>query len=282
MAIAPLTYIGPGTWPFWQGELWALPHIPEASRLSPITFHAAIEAVSPNPFAWMTTYPASPSQSQAWTRPFSLHLVDEWDEGPIFECVGTVTFSASELRPPGEPYPTVVAVGDYSWPHSVVSLTVEYLDLDPDPVGAIRVTKTVEGAELLDLIGVSFPIDIEGAGDVETVTPTVLYPGTIEPVTVALDAGLELTFSEDTQDLPTTIGGRPARWLEPIIDPPELTVVSETTLDVSVINRVTFPGGSWPLRQRQSLIGAGSWPVRQRQNGGHPGSWPLRQRQDGT
>ena len=42
------------------------------------------------------------------------------------------------------------------------------------------------------------------------------------------------------------------------------------------------PAGVWPLRQRQSLIGAGSWPVRQRQSGGHPGSWPLRQRQDGT
>lgn len=40
--------------------------------------------------------------------------------------------------------------------------------------------------------------------------------------------------------------------------------------------------GLYPLRQRQSLIGAGSWPLRQRQNGAHSGSWPLRQRQIGA
>ena len=40
-------------------------------------------------------------------------------------------------------------------------------------------------------------------------------------------------------------------------------------------------GGSWPLRQRQTLTGTPGWPLRQRQNGAHSGSWPLRQRQSG-
>ncbi|MBF0721390.1 hypothetical protein [Sanguibacter inulinus] len=164
----------------------------------------------------------------------------------------------------------------------ISSVTLTYTaEEDPGDAGTIELTKNVEGADLRDLTGVGFPVFARNDREEVIGFPEVTWRGELEPVQIVISRGL-VTFEEQLDGLPTTIGNRRARWREPIFDPPFVEVNPGGIYPVTVTNRVTYPGGMWNTRQRQGATGVtGGWPLRQRQNGGATGSWPLRQRQTG-
>lgn len=281
MPVAPLTYSGLGSWPSNSGEIWNMPALPPGAWSYPIRFSGTIRTSTYRPLLSLSLVPGLSAPATApHYAPIPLFDLTEdvpWEHGWTDLSFGVTTFPT--------PRPTQVAIfrnGAAAWPHQVLSLTVEYTDPGGGGgAGEVRLTKVVEGVDLADLIGTRFEVTADAGSEAMTTHLEVVEPGTILSETIALSSGLVVTFSENMDLLPTVIGGKAARWAEAVFTPPSVTVVEDSTIDVMVWNRVSFPGGMWPLRQRQSLIGAGAWPLRQRQNGAHSGSWALRQTQTG-
>lgn len=274
---APMT--GNAGWD--QGFLYAIPPLPESAWAYPMRVDMYLEQSyylnRASCEAYLMRTPGTTNNGWPAT------LFGQFNFDDTFGYINLVQGNYGPM-----PAPTYLGLlnsgGSFTRDHVRISgVTLTYTSPEgPSDNGTIEFQKLVKGADLNDLVNVAFMLTARNELEEATIGAQVSPLGALDPVRVSIRAGLT-TLSESLDALPRVVGGRRTKWKDAIFDPPSLTVHSGETHFVTVTNTVTFPGGLWGLRQRQSLAGnAGGWPLRQRQNGGATGSWPLRQRQTGT